>query len=228
MAAASSSAKVDFPAPVRPSMMTRTRPVERSSMRSASSVSTRARAGDGGGAVGAFQVDGDSYAVMSQTRRASEVGDGALLGTLRESRVLREEAARVARFGQLPTGAAGGEGRVVDEEVDGVPLGVDDDAVAVLDERDRSAVDGPRRDVTDAEAVRAAGESTVGDEGRVGAAAGALHRTGDREHLTHAGPALRALVANDDDVARLDATGEDLLHRGLFAVEDAGAAVEEW
>ena len=54
------------------------------------------------------------------------------------------------------------------------------------DERDRAAVDRLGRDVADAEAVRAAREATVGDERGVAAAAGALHRAGDREHLAHA------------------------------------------
>ena len=46
-------------------------------------------------------------------------------------------------------------------------------------------------------------------ERAVAAAPGALHRAGDREHLAHARPALRALVADDDDVAGLDLPGED-------------------
>ena len=56
-------------------------------------------------------------------------------------------------------------------QVDRVRVGVDHDAVAVGDERDRAAVDGLGRDVTDAEAVRAAREPAVGDERGVGAAA---------------------------------------------------------
>ena len=52
---------------------------------------------------------------------------------------------------------------------------------------------------------------------------GALHRAGDREHLAHARAALRALVADDDDVAGLDLAREDLLHRRALTVEDARA-----
>ena len=90
------------------------------------------------------------------------------------------------------------------------------------DERDRAAVDRLGRDVADAEAVGAAGEPAVGDERGVAAAAGALHRAGDGEHLAHARAALRALVADDDDVAGLDLAGEDRLHRRRLAVEHPG------
>ena len=90
---------------------------------------------------------------------------------------------------------------------------VDHDAIAVGDERDRPAVDRLRRDVADAEPVGAAREAPVGDERGVGAATGALHRARDREHLAHPGATLRPLVADHDDVARVDAPGEDRVHR---------------
>ena len=105
-------------------------------------------------------------------------------------------------------------------------VGVDHDAVAVGDERDRAAVDRFGRDVADAEAVRAAAEATVGDERRVGAPARALHRAGDREHLAHARSALRAFVTDHDDVAGLDLARENLGHRRVLAVEDARRAFE--
>src|SRR5262249_34471109 len=70
--------------------------------------------------------------------------------------------------------------------------------------------------------MRRAGETPVGDEGDRVAEAVADEGPGDRQHLAHAGAAARALVANDDDVAGLNATG---LHGGesrLLSVEDAG------
>ena len=75
------------------------------------------------------------------------------------------------------------------------------DPVTVLDEGDRAAVDGFGGDVADAEAVGPAREPAVGDERDVAAPAGALHGTGDGQHLAHARAALGALVADDDDVA---------------------------
>ena len=68
----------------------------------------------------------------------------------------------------------------------------------------RAAVLGFGGDVADDEAVGAAGEAAVGDEGDVVAEAGAHDGAGGGEHLGHAGAALGAFVADDDDVALLD------------------------
>ena len=63
-------------------------------------------------------------------------------------------------------------------------------------------------------------------ERAVGAAAGALQRTGDGQHLAHPRAALRALVADDEHGAGLDRAGEDGLQRGLLPLEHPGHAVE--
>ena len=55
---------------------------------------------------------------------------------------------------------------------------------------------------------------------------GALHGAGDGQHLPHARPALGALVADDHDVAGVDAPGQHGLEGGLLAVEHPGAALE--
>ena len=49
-------------------------------------------------------------------------------------------------------------------------------------------------------------------------------RRRDRQHLLHPGPADRALVADDDDVAGPDRAGLDGLEAGVLGVEDAGGA----
>ena len=49
-------------------------------------------------------------------------------------------------------------------------------------------------------------------------------RGGDRQHLAHARPAGRALVADDDDVAGLDAAVRHGRHRRLLALEHARRA----
>ena len=106
---------------------------------------------------------------------------------------------------------------------------VDHDAVAVGDEGDRAAVDRLGRDVADAEPVGAAGEAAVGDERGVAAAAGALHGAGDGQHLAHARAALGALVADDDDVAGLDAARPGSASMAaVLAVEHPGRALEAW
>ena len=139
---------------------------------------------------------------------------------MRETRVLREHAGGVARLGQLPLGLAAGQLVSAHVEIDGVGNRVDHDAIAFPDERDRAAVDGLGRDVADTEAVRAAGESAVGDERAVAAPSGTLHRAGDGEHLAHTRAALRPFVPDHDDIAREDRPGEDRLHRAVFAFED--------
>ena len=82
--------------------------------------------------------------------------------------------------------------------------------------------------MSDHQTVRGAREAPVGDERDLPAEALADERGGDVQHLAHAGTAGRALVADDDDVARLDRLR---LHRGealLLGVEHAcGASVME-
>ena len=82
--------------------------------------------------------------------------------------VLGQHAGGVAGLGQLPVGPPPGEGGLVDQQVDGVALHVDHDAVALLDEGDRAAVDRLGGDVAHAEAVGAAREAPVGDQRGVG------------------------------------------------------------
>ena len=94
-----------------------------------------------------------TYAVL-------EVRDRALLGALRELGVLGEEPARVARLRQLPVGLARRSSSASSTSRSIVCcVGVDHDAVAVVDERDRAAVDRLGRNVPDAEPVRAAARS---------------------------------------------------------------------
>ena len=106
-------------------------------------------------------------------------------------------------------------------------LGVERDLVAVLHQGDRAADLGFGRDVADDEAVAAAGEAAVGDEGDVGAEAGAHDGAGGGEHLGHAGAALRAFVADDDDVALVDFLLLEGVEHVLFAVEAVGRAGED-
>ena len=61
-----------------------------------------------------------------------------------------------------------------------------------------------RGDVADGQAGGAAGEAAVGDQRARLAQAAALEERRRVEHLLHARAALRALVADDHDVARLD------------------------
>ena len=102
------------------------------------------------------------------------------------------------------------------------PIDVDDDRVAFLDDGDRAAERGLRRDVADHQAVGPAREPAVGQERDRIAQALADERAGDLQHLLHARPADRALVADDDDVAGLDLLGADRVVAGRLRIEDAG------
>ena len=82
-------------------------------------------------------------------------------------------------------------------------------------------------DVADAQAGGAAGEAAVGQQQHVLAEAGALDRAGHGQHLAHARPALGPLVADDDDVARLQRALGDGVHGALLAVEDPRGALED-
>ena len=95
-----------------------------------------------------------------------------------------------------------------------------------FEQTDRAADGRLRADVADAEAARAAGEAPVGDERDLLAGALAVERRRRRQHLAHAGAALGALVADDDDVAVLVLARLDRREGVFLAVEDARRAAE--
>ena len=86
---------------------------------------------------------------------------------------------------------------------------VDGDRVALFDERDRSAERRFWCDVRHHEAVRRAGEATVGDQRNGVAEPLANEGGGDGEHLTHPWSADRTFVANHHHVARRNAVCAD-------------------
>ena len=77
---------------------------------------------------------------------------------------------------------------------------VDDDDVAVLEQADGPADRGFRADMADAQAAGAAGEAAVGDQRNI-LDAEAVERRGGRQHLAHAGAALRPFVADHQAIA---------------------------
>ena len=99
---------------------------------------------------------------------------------------------------------------------------VDDHDVAFAQRRERAALRGLGRDVTDHEPVRGAREAAVGDQRDGFREALADDRGGDVQHLAHAGAAVRALVADHDHVALADRAGFHRREGVLLGVEDAG------
>lgn len=82
--------------------------------------------------------------------------------------------------------------------------------------------------MTDQEAVGAAGEAAISDKSAGGAEAGAHEGGGGLEHLGHAGPALGAGVADDDDglVLLFDLFALESGDEVVLMVEDARLADE--
>ena len=146
------------------------------------------------------------------------------------------ELTRRAYFASRPRSAFGGGGvharsrrSIVScehAELDRLAHGVDDDRVAVLDDRDRAADGGFGRHVADDEAVAAAGEPAVRDQRDLAAETAADDGAGRAQHLGHARRALRPFVANHDDVAGHDDAVDDRAQRVVLAVEHARAALE--
>ena len=105
---------------------------------------------------------------------------------------------------------------------------IDRDQVPVADEGDRASPHRLGRDVADHHAPGRAAEAAVGDEHDRVAQAAPDDRGGDREHLRHARRPGRALVADDDDFARLDDSGVDGLQARRLRAEDARRAAVAW
>src|SRR5260221_2463446 len=154
------------------------------------------------------------------------VGHGALLGVADGLGVAPEGAVLVFVLARLPGLAAGRQLGVAEGDLDGALIGVDGDEVAVAQQRDGAADRRFRPDMADAEAARRAGEAAVGDQRDLAAGALAVERRRRRQHLAHARPAARPLVADDKDVAFLVLALVDAREALLLAVEAARPAGE--
>src|SRR5499427_8235485 len=169
---------------------------------------------------------GRSTAVSRGARALASAGDGALGGVGHGDGVLVKYTARIARLGRLPLGETLLHLRPRDLDIDPPLLHVDVNHVAALHGGDGSALRRLGHDVRHHETVARPGEAPVGHEGYGIAQARALERAGDVEHLAHARPALRSLVADDDDVVGLDLAFLDGLESAFLALEHArGAAM---
>src|SRR5258706_16230363 len=76
------------------------------------------------------------------------------------------------------------------------------------------------------EAVRAAAETAVRDQGHLVAQTETHECARGTQHLAHAWPALRPFVADDDYIAGLDLPAQDRLCGRLLAVEHPRAPFE--
>ncbi|MPL67232.1 hypothetical protein SDC9_12923 [bioreactor metagenome] len=136
-----------------------------------------------------------------------------------------------ARRGGFPRqrafrGAAGGERRLVDGQVDRAVRDVDLDQVAGFHERDGAALFRLGRDVADRQPRGAAREATVGEQGAFLAQPLRLQIARRVEHFLHPRAAARPLEADHHDLALMHLAGEDARDRVVLAFEDLGRARE--
>src|SRR5690606_7077440 len=150
---------------------------------------------------------------------AAGMGHRAVMGIAHGLGIFPQRAGLVFGFTGLPLLPAAGEFGGAHIDAENTLHRIDGDDVAILDQANGAADRCFRPDMADAEAARGAGETPVSDQRHLFAHALAVDRRGGGEHLAHAGTALRALVADDDDVAFLVLAG---LHGGegrLLAIE---------
>ena len=105
-------------------------------------------------------------------------------------------------------------------------IDINEDAVARLNQSDQATRRGLGRHVTDRDAGGAAGETSVCDEGALGAQTATLYKRGGVEHFLHAGTTRRTLVADHHDIALLDRLVEDLLNCFVLRFNDEGVSFE--
>src|ERR1700733_98079 len=142
---------------------------------------------------------------------------GAFRGRRHERRVLREYSK-----GPLPgrRDEPGGSGKKIHVPVQPASGKIDAHHIAVAHEGDGPPALRLRCHVPGHHSVRRAAEAAVGDESDRVAEPPPDDGSRDPEHLAHAWPAARPLVADDDDVSRLDLARLYCRERSLFAVED--------
>src|SRR4051812_4870180 len=206
--------------PERPGSWRRARPA---SMRPA----TCARAPQSGARPRSVRVrrwSATSTIASRPSRSEPLAGYGALGGGRHRRRVLRHDAALVVRLRRHVRLDPLRDLLVGEVHVEAAGVDVEGDHVAVLDGRDRAAPDRLGSDVAGHQAVGGSRETAVGEQRHLVADALPDERGRDLEHLAHAGAAGRALVANHDDVAGLDALLLDHRKALLLGTEDPGGA----
>src|SRR4051794_38269312 len=141
-----------------------------------------------------------------------------------EGRVLRHHAGAVACRWRRPPFESPCDLVRRHVEIERGTIHVDDDGVALLDDRDRPTERGFRRDVADHQPMGSAREAAVGQEchGIAETLADECRRHG--QHLLHPWTADRALVADHDDVAGIDRLRSNGVVAGGLRVEDARGA----
>src|SRR5208283_2519353 len=106
------------------------------------------------------------------------------------------------------------------------PWQIEDDRIAILDCCNWPPVEGFRGNVARHEAASGPGKTAIGQKRNGLAKTRANKSRGHAQHFAHSGATTRALVANDDDIARLDLAFLNGGKGGFFPVEDTRRAAE--
>src|SRR5690606_26855358 len=139
---------------------------------------------------------------------------------------LRYHALAVYRFpGLVTTGfhrcTTAGKFFVADRQMDTTVGNVDFDDVPIFDQTDIAAFCRFGGSVADDQTRRTTGEASVRQQSRGSAQAFRLQIRRGVEHFLHAGAALGAFVADDDDITGLDLVAENPFNRVFLAFEHA-------
>src|SRR5262249_42574268 len=147
-------------------------------------------------------------------------------GAADQERIFRQRAGERVRPARFPCGTPAAQLYRRELYANLTLERVDDDAIAGAQQPDRATRRALGGNMSDDEAMTAAGEAAVSDQCDLAVEAAPADGARRAQHLTHAGTAPRALPADHDHVPGTYATGEDRLRRALLALEHTGASFE--
>ena len=130
-----------------------------------------------------------------ETPSTRSAGPGPFGGGAGELGVLQQDPARCPDRGLHPGGFPPGEFRLVNVQSEFFGIAINGDAVTIVDEPDRPADPGFRRNVSDHKTMRTTAEAAIGDEPDRFPEPLPHQRPGDREHFPHPRPADRTMHA---------------------------------
>src|SRR5262249_27340741 len=138
--------------------------------------------------------------------------------------ILAEHASSMARIGRLPSTLSSSKFFCWNVELNKALLSVDRDRITFPHQCNQSPLVSFRRDMTDNHSPGSAGKPSIGEKAYRCAEPLSDQGRRWRKHFLHAGPALWALVADHDHIARLDLLIQDCPQAFGFRIEHACSA----
>src|SRR5690606_36017562 len=154
------------------------------------------------------------------------MGHGTFAGRTDLLRIFPQRTGGIDRLARLPGGPALFEHRGIHFEINVAVFRINRDDVTILDQGDRTTYRRFRPHMADAEPARRARETSIGDERHLVAHALPVKGRRGGEHFAHAGPALRAFISDDENLALLVIALLDRLEGFFLAVEAARRTTE--